>query len=169
MIDKEIVTPHIARIFLDKILYQKLHPVPPKNRTKAKRRKAARKINDSVDKSIKAATSKLEQLLKADKHFEAEYKLHYDNWAMLYEFKTERGFIEQTADMEENAVSDMDLAIATYVVFQQSRDGMGKAFSKGKFRTNDQYRKQIVKLFDCAERLEGVEIFQIDAVDFFGL
>lgn len=61
----------------------------------------------------------------------------------------------------------MELAIATYVVFQQSRDGRGQVWSKEKFKTNDQYKRQIVKLFDCAERLEGVEIYQIDAIDFF--
>lgn len=64
-------------------------------------------------------------------------------------------------------VSDMDLAIATYVVYTQSRDGMGQAWSEQKFDTDDQYKKRIINLFDCAERLEGVEIFQIDAIDYF--
>lgn len=121
---------------------------------------------EEVSYFIKTAFVKLKQRLRGDTNFRDEFQKLFDNWIQLYQLKEKQGFIERSADMGEY-VTDMDLAIATYVVFQQSRDGMGKVWSKEKFKTNAQYRKQIVKLFDCAERLEGVQVFQIDAVDFF--
>lgn len=167
LIEKEIVTPYNARNFLDEILYQALHPNLPKNKDKAKNKKLARKISNTVDKTIQNATLKLQQQLKEDEEFREKFQLHLENLIIAYRAKTEHGIIERTADIDEDVNDEMELAIATYVVFQQSRDGMGQTWSAEKFKTNDQYRRQIVKLFDCAERLEGVEVFQIDAIDFF--
>ena len=48
-----------------------------------------------------------------------------------------------------------------------SRDGMGKVFSESKFRSTEQYHKRAESLFACAERLEGIEVQQIDAFMFF--
>lgn len=87
------------------------------------------------------------------------------DWVEAYQVKENTGFLERSSDLGLY-VSDMDLALATYVVFQQSRDGMGQTWSAEKFKTNDQYKRQIAKLFDCAERLEGVEVYQIDAMAF---
>lgn len=167
LIEKEIVTPYNARNFLDEILYQALHPNPPRNKDKAKNKKLARKISNTVDKTIQNATLKLQQQLKEDEEFREKFQLHLENLIIAYRAKTEHGIIERATDIDEDVNDEMELAIATYVVFQQSRDGMGKTWSAEKFKTNDQYRRQIVKLFDCAERLEGVEVFQIDAIDFF--
>ena len=61
----------------------------------------------------------------------------------------------------------MELAFATYVVYTMSRDGMGKVFSESKFRSTEQYHKRAESLFACAERLEGIEVQQIDAFMFF--
>lgn len=63
-------------------------------------------------------------------------------------------------------ISDMDLAIATFVVYTQSRDAMGKAWSGLKYKSIDHYKRQIDKLYECAKRMEGVMVYQIDAMDF---
>lgn len=115
------------------------------------------------------AKNAFEMLLKKykdDATFRRGYTVLLSNWISLYEYKEQQGYIERPADMGEY-VSDIGLAIATYVVFQQSRDGMGQVWSSAKFKSNDQYLQQILKLYDCAERLAGVHVYQIDAIDFF--
>ncbi len=116
--------------------------------------------------SVKAGYAIFEQVTKDNKSFEGEFKYICKNWFDLYQLKETQGFLPRPADMGEY-VSDMDLAIATYVVFQQSRSAIGKVWSEQKLKTNEQYKRQITKLYDCAERLEGVGVFQIDALDFF--
>lgn len=116
---------------------------------------------------FKKIYTRLADKLKIDSAFAEEFKRLYDDLTKIYTLRENQGVLERAGDIGEEDISDMDLAIATYVVFQQSRDGMGQTWSAEKFKTNDQYRRQIVKLFDCAERLEGVEVFQIDAMAFF--
>lgn len=116
--------------------------------------------------SVKAGYAIFEQVSRDNKSFEGEFQHICKKWDALYELKETQGFLPRPADMGVY-VSDMDLAIATYVVFQQSRSAMGKVWSEQKFKTNEQYKRQITKLYDCAERLEGVGVFQIDAFDFF--
>lgn len=116
---------------------------------------------------FKKIYARLADRLKNDTVFYKKFKRLYHIWERTYTQRETQGVLERAGDMGKEAVSEMDLAIATYVVFQQSRDGMGQAWSAEKFKTNDQYRRQIVKLFDCAERLEGIEVFQIDAMLFF--
>ncbi len=50
----------------------------------------------------------------------------------------------------------IDLAVATYVTYTMSRDGMGISFSKPNYRGQDEYCRRINNLFAIAERLEGV-------------
>lgn len=121
------------------------------------------KYSDSVKNAFQALLAEFNE----DKSFQEKFEHICENWVRLYQLKEDGVYLERTRDIGEEYISDMDLAIATYVVFQQSRDGMGKVWSAEKFKTNGQYKKQIVRLFDCAERLEGVEVFQIDAIDFF--
>lgn len=66
-------------------------------------------------------------------------------------------------DLNENIGSieepnPLKLAVATYVVYSMSRDGMGTAFSATKFRSSEAYYKQIDRLYRVAERLNGVEV-----------
>ena len=66
-------------------------------------------------------------------------------------------------DLNENigAIEEPDqlkLAVATYVVYSMSRDGMGTAFSASKFRSSEEYYKQVDKLYRVAERLSGVQV-----------
>lgn len=87
------------------------------------------------------------------------------DWLRFYIIKQE-GELRRPMDYGK-PISDIELAMATYVVFQQSRDGMGQVWSSAKFSSDAQYKKQLVKLFDCAERLEGVHVLELDASDFF--
>ena len=89
-----------------------------------------------------------------------------DDYNLVKDLEQERGLIERSRDIG-NYISDMDLAVATYVLFTQSRDSMGKVWSSAKFKSTDQYRERILRLFDCAQRMEGVLTYQIDAMDFF--
>lgn len=76
---------------------------------------------------------------------------------------------EEHLDMPDNwvEIDDMDLAVATYVVYMQSRDAMGQSWSNSKFKTQEQYYKQMARLYDVADRLQGVEVYNINAMQFF--
>lgn len=63
-------------------------------------------------------------------------------------------------------ISEIDLAVATYITYAQSRDGMGKHWSKG--RSDKQYKKKIENLLLCAERLQGVCVLKNDAMSMVG-
>ncbi|MGH4117923.1 DNA adenine methylase [Clostridium sp.] len=94
-------------------------------------------------------------------------KYLFDSYAVIKDLKQEQGLIERTRDRLDVNISDMDLAEATYIVIEQSMDAMGKVWSSAKFKSTAQYRKKLLKLFDAAERMENVIIYQIDAMDFF--
>ena len=172
LIDKKIVSSHTANDLLDEILWQSFEmaekAVNPKRKTPPHK----------IIPTVQAGLNKLQQVLQAEEHnakgktakerrkFQETLRNYLADWIESYQLKETQGFLERSRDYSID-ISDMDLAIATYVVFQQSRDGMGQTWSAEKFKTDEQYRRQIVKLFDCAERLEGVEVFQIDAMAFF--
>lgn len=66
-------------------------------------------------------------------------------------------------DINENVGSieepdPLKLAVATYVVYSMSRDGMGTAFSSSKFHSSEAYYKQVDRLYRVAERLNGVQV-----------
>jgi len=79
----------------------------------------------------------------------------------------EQGQLLRPRHMGALDVSDIDLAIATYIVFQQSRDAMGKVWTPSKFKDSAHYRRNMENLFECSERMQGVKIHQIDATNFF--
>lgn len=64
---------------------------------------------------------------------------------------------ENTGTFDEE-IDILKLAVATYVVYSMSRDGMGTAFSSSKFRSSEAYYKQIDKLYAVAERLKRVQV-----------
>lgn len=63
-------------------------------------------------------------------------------------------------------VDEMDLAVATYIIYSQSRDGMGTAWSASKYKSTDDYHRQISRLYDVAERMRNVHISQNSAIGF---
>lgn len=152
LIDEKIVKAVSANKFLDAIVERTLD--------------TDNNSDKKYGKTIQSAFSELGNKLKRDDAFKLRFHHLLGNCIQLYQLKKDQGYIERSADMGEY-VSDIGLAIATYVVFQQSRDGMGQVWSSAKFKSNDQYLQQILKLYDCAERLAGVHVYQIDAIDFF--
>lgn len=172
LIDKKIVDAFNSNALLDEILWQAFEAteekIDPNHKTPP--HKITPVIQESLNKLQKVLQyeEKLaKRMVKGERRkFQKELKGCLADWIEAYQIKENEGYLERSYDLGQY-VSDMDLAIATYVVFQQSRDGMGQTWSAEKFKTNDQYKRQIVKLFDCAERLEGVEIYQIDAMVFF--
>lgn len=64
----------------------------------------------------------------------------------------------KTLDMSE-LLTDIDLAVATYVTQMCSRDSMGVSWSKEKYENSpERYYKQIDRLYDVADRLNGVYV-----------
>lgn len=110
--------------------------------------------------------NEFKRILKKETRFREQFQQHLEKWLAIHHQREKQGYLERSGDIGLY-VSDMDLAIATYVVFQQSRDGMGRTWSAQKFKTNAQYKRQLIKLYDCAERLEGIAVSQIDAMYYF--
>ncbi|NOW84605.1 hypothetical protein B0H39_002486 [Clostridium beijerinckii] len=110
------------------------------------------KIKDDKSSNKKEALLYLEDLAR--------------NYEKLKSTKEEQGYIERTRDLGVN-VSEIDVAIAGYIAYNMSRDGRAEVFTSSKFKSTKHYRDNIAKLFDCAKRLEGVKVYQIDAMDFF--
>lgn len=91
--------------------------------------------------------------------------LRYDYLKGMLE---EDGFLKRNQDLGlENALTDIDIAVAAYVVYNQSRDNMGQYWSKDKFRSNEAYYNRMGNLYECAERMQGINVFQLDAMIFF--
>jgi len=63
-------------------------------------------------------------------------------------------------------IDDIDLAAATYIVYSQSRDGMGKVWSAQQYKSTDDYHRELERLYDVAERLQGVQVQQVGALGF---
>lgn len=188
LIDEGKVSPHVAGSFLDRLI-ENIHGTDlaiddmiekyraekdlaekgliEKAMTEEELDKAINEtINDAMNNAIKNTPEVFTQVLSGNSGFKSKFEKSFLDWLRLYEQKEREGFLPRPTDMGID-ISDIDLAIATYVVFTQSRDGMGKAWSKGKFNDPEQYKKRILRLYDCAERLEGIEVYQIDALDFF--
>jgi len=164
IIDNDICNAINARAVLDEILWQGIEIA--KRNENPERNKLVHEVSETVQNAMNTLREKLRESEKENSPFVNEFQTLFQNWAELYALKESQGFLGRPADMGEY-VSDMDLAIATYVVFKMSRDGMGTTFSEEKFKTTDQYQQHVLKLYECAERLENVYIYQIDAVDFF--
>lgn len=133
-------------------------------------RDARKFLNQLIRMKTKEEREKRLRLAGADQSFIEEIidsiQNHREAKRIKGELKAEGKVLASTRDSGLDS-SDMDLAIATYVVYQQSRDGMGKSWSGQKFQTEEQYKAQIAKLFDCAERLAGVQVFELDAAVFY--
>lgn len=164
LIDNKVVSAVSANSLLEELKWQTLEI--NKEIDNPKRNKLIPSHVAGTTKTVQANMKKLIEKLNSDDDFYAAVDKHLRNWVKLAQVKDQQGILPRPADMGEY-VSDMDLAIATYVVFKQSRDGMGQAWSEVKFRDTDHYLKSVLDLYECAERLEGISVYQIDAVDFF--
>ena len=91
----------------------------------------------------------------------------FDEWYRLFKLKQKQGFLPRSRDLYGRCIPDMELAVATYVTFIQSRDAMGETWSAFRYKNSDAYHNHMVGLYECAERMKGVQVFQIDALNFF--
>lgn len=90
----------------------------------------------------------------------------------LYQYMNQdfelNGRLKRNQDYDvHKTYSDMEIAVATYVVYTQSRDNMGKYWSDSKFKNQNAYRKHMESLYDSAERMENVNVYQLDASIFY--
>ena len=63
--------------------------------------------------------------------------------------------------------NQIEHAAATFIVYQMSRDAMGKYFSKLSFKDDDAYHNRVDNLLEASYRLKGVKVLALDAYDFF--
>lgn len=63
----------------------------------------------------------------------------------------------------DRILNPVDMAVATFVSYYMSRDGMGLNYSKEKCNSLEAYYRQLLKLEEIAERLEGIAVMQVDA------
>lgn len=96
-----------------------------------------------------------------------EFALLFDEWYRLFKLKQKQGFLPRSRDLYGRCISDMELAVATYVTFIQSRDAMGQYWSRHRYKDNESYHNHMIGLYECAERMEGVQVYQIDAMNYF--
>lgn len=69
-----------------------------------------------------------------------------------------------TSNGSEITMDSVSMAIATFVSYYLSRDGMGKDYSETKGNSFDAYYRQLAKLEDVADRFVGVRVTQVDAL-----
>ena len=138
-----------------------------------KRQKAVRKNKKEIKKTAQERIKKVMSLkefkaMSADKQRDLISQFIDDNSNPLFN-EDELTIISLLAadsfDLNENtgiikAPDPLKLAVATYVVYSMSRDGMGTAFSPSKFHSSEAYYKQIDRLYRVAERLNGVQVIE---------
>jgi hypothetical protein len=79
--------------------------------------------------------------------------------------------ISEDVKLRENGIGpqieydEIELAKSTYIIYQCSRDGIGKDFSHAKYKSNDIYLSRILNLYHITERLENVIIVNRNAFD----
>jgi len=104
-----------------------------------------------------------------DNSFRDEFQKSLKKEAKLVENKIYKELLlnyrvnEPELDEEEQ----YKLAVATYVTYTQSLNGMGMTFVKNKYKNNEQYHKRIYNLLECMGRLEGVNVTRINAFLYF--
>ena len=111
--------------------------------------------------------TRIQALLETDTDFAEKFQTAYNNWTLLLDAWNDGEHLPRNRDLYEEPISDMELAIATYVTFVQSRDAMGQVWSSCRFKDTPAYHKRLSGLWDCAERMEGVEVMQLDAMQYF--
>lgn len=113
------------------------------------------------------ALAELKAWQKSNPALWEEFSDEYKDWYELFWKKLLQGGLERPRDLYGYPDTDMDLAVATYITFTQSRDAMGQYWSRHRYKDNESYHNHMMGLYECAERMEGVQVFQIDALNFF--
>ena len=66
---------------------------------------------------------------------------------------------------EEQDKDPVQMAVATFLTYYLSRDGMGLDYSSAKNSSKDKYYSYLQNLKDIAQRFEGVVVTQVDALN----
>lgn len=119
------------------------------------------------EKEKEALNLKIHTLQKNSPSEFQKFSRLYKNWKQLKDLLDSGGPLPRHRDLYESDISDMELAVATYVTFTMSRDGMGKVFTPFRFRDDKAYKNHIIKLYESMERMAEVSVTQIDAMQFF--
>ena len=126
------------------------------------------KCNSNCQTSnLTAYLSERISLIDKKRKDDSDFSELFNNALSNYIICSQHDDIHEVNDTKDEIYSDIDIAMATYYVFQCSRDGLGQLFSTAKFKNNQSYLRNLLKLFDCADRLEGVQVYQNDAVAFY--
>lgn len=125
---------------------------------------------DEHDKTVLGKkVKKLEEVLPSIynmKLFDIDKSIKKKLKERSYKQACKTAYYETSNNHDDANIDEMDLAVATYVIYSQSRDGMGKDWSSAKYRSTDSYYNNISRLYDIAERLEGVHVSQADALSY---
>lgn len=121
---------------------------------------ANKKVNNSKDIYSSILNMKFTDIYKNGKRIRKKLRKKSYNEACKI------AYLETSNNHDNNDYDDMKLAIATYIVYAQSRDGMGKDWSPDKYKTMDDYYSKIGRLYEAAERLEGVSVTQVGALGY---
>ena len=111
--------------------------------------------------------------------FEIEWKKQNDDSKIRNKQKFQHKFCheralskiaEYTSDTrvsngEEQDKDPVQMAVATFITYYLSRDGMGLDYSSAKNRSTDKYYSYLQNLKDIAQRFEGVVVTQVDALN----
>lgn len=89
----------------------------------------------------------------------------FHNWKTIKE-TAKAGGLPSYPELINSSVSQLDLAVATYIIYTLSFSGIGNDYAQGKF-TEESYKKHVLSLYDCADRMNGVQVFNLDAMSFF--
>lgn len=162
-IDQDIVTQTYNELmeYQKKILIQ--YNIISKHANKIEVKKAIDKLN--IDFKENKDIEKMELKYKLDKDSELNRLIH--NYLLCYETQKEYGYVNIPDTWIETSISDMELALSTYIIYNQSRDGMGAYWSKEKFKTFEASDRRIDRLYEVADRLNGVKVIGSSLVAIF--
>ncbi len=127
-------------------------------------KKIINKINVSLHENYHCQMD--EFMDSASEEMKQNLQFYFGNWYQLKRQK-ENGALPRYRDMTTENISDLDLAVATYLVYTLSFSAIGTFYGSGKFKTDEAYKRHILNLYDCADRLKNVKVLQLDAMSFF--
>lgn len=121
-------------------------------------------------KANKMPEEVLKELFKNKKNISkrvyADFESVFAPW-VINKYAKDEGMLPSSREIYAEKISNIDLAVATYITYTLSFSAMGRHFGKGKFKTDEQYRNHVLKLRDCTDVMKGVEVLNLDAMSFF--
>lgn len=146
----------IAEEVFDKLLYESgRNNLLPVNQHK-------RRIDPAV---VLDAYEHFLKCIHTDKRIEEATDAHFENIDKIVDMKQDGIIPPSGADLDD--FSDIELAMATFIVFTMSYYGQGRNFNSRRFKSQEEYKQRVLRLHECAERMEGVYVANTDTMSFF--